>query len=247
MSSARCGRAWWARLVLVLLVLPSAAAAQTVTLSVGDAAVVEGDVAAENVLLRFPLTLSAPPTKQVTVRFTTNSGTATAGIDYMHAANVLVTIPAGNTGGFADVAIIEDLNVEPDETLTVTLGSPTNALIAQSTATGTILNDDELVDVRPDSQGAHTVLAFEGVAPNPLVRGGMARFSLPVETTVRLEVFDIRGRRVARLCDGIFRAGKHAVGWTGASRDGGRLASGVYVARLEALGRVFTSPVTVLH
>ena len=50
---------------------------------------------------------------------------------------------------------------------------------------------------------------------------------------VRLEVFDVAGRRVRVLHDGPAVAGRHAAGWDGRDEAGRRLASGVYFARLS--------------
>ena len=118
-------------LLLAILSVASTATGQVLTISIGDASVLEGDSFLENVVLQFPLTITGGvPTKDVTVRFSTASGTAVANSDFNFANNVLVTIPAGLVSGFANVAIIEDLNVEPDETFTVALGSPGNAISA---------------------------------------------------------------------------------------------------------------------
>ena len=172
--------------VAVVLAPPVArAGAPVVTLSVGDASVVEGDVAAEDVVLQFPLTLSGVTAEAVTVRYTTTQGTATAGVDYVQVTNALVTIPAGETSGFADVSIIEDLIVEPDETFTVTLIAPGNATLGVSTATGTILNDEDSVSisigdaevVEGDSPAEDVVLQF------PLTLSGMSTDDVTVQYT----------------------------------------------------------------
>ena len=130
-------------IVLGILSVSSAAAAQ-VFVSIGDAFVTEGDSAAEGVLVEFPLTLSGdlPTTKDVTVRYSTASGTALTNVDFQFVNNALITIPAGSSSGVASVQVIEDLAVEPDETFTVNLSSPTNALLGAGVATGTILDDD---------------------------------------------------------------------------------------------------------
>ena len=58
------------------------------------------------------------------------------------------------------------------------------------------------------------------------------RFALAHAGTVRLEVFDVAGRRVATLIDGERGAGDHEVAWDGATAAGAARA-GVYFARLE--------------
>jgi len=67
--------------------------------------------------------------------------------------------------------------------------------------------------------------------PNPFNPSTTIRFELPVDTRVRLEVFDMLGRRVAVLADDEYRSGHHSVLF-----DAGSLASGLYVYRLRTTG-----------
>lgn len=71
--------------------------------------------------------------------------------------------------------------------------------------------------------------AFEGVYPNPLGSDGTVGFTLAEPLGVRVTMYDALGREVARLADGSFEAGAHAV-----SLNGRALPSGVYVVRMEA-------------
>ena len=66
------------------------------------------------------------------------------------------------------------------------------------------------------------------------MRAGQAtlRFALEQPTDVRLEVFDVAGRRVATLADGARGTGEHEVAWGGATSTGSP-RSGVYFARLS--------------
>ena len=49
-----------------------------------------------------------------------------------------------------------------------------------------------------------------------------------------IDVFNIRGRRVRTLLQQSLPAGDHAVVWDGTSTDGRAVASGIYLARLQA-------------
>lgn len=109
------------------------------TITIDDVSVSEGNVGTST--LTFTVTLSAPSGQSVSVNYATTAATATAGSDYATATGTL-TIPAGMTTGSIAVTITGDLMAEVDEAFTVTLSSPTNALIASASATGTILNDD---------------------------------------------------------------------------------------------------------
>jgi flagellar hook assembly protein FlgD len=57
---------------------------------------------------------------------------------------------------------------------------------------------------------------------------------------VRLAVFDVQGRRVALLRDGILAAGSHTFNWDGTDDHGRAVARGLYFARLECAGSTRT-------
>jgi len=88
-------------------------------------------------------------------------------------------------------------------------------------------------------EGAAGPLALEPVAPNPT--RGLSRFGivLPEAGKVRLEVLDIGGREVALVADGFEPAGRREFAWEGRSRDG-PVPAGIYVVRLDAMGRTLT-------
>jgi endonuclease/exonuclease/phosphatase family metal-dependent hydrolase len=69
-------------------------------------------------------------------------------------------------------------------------------------------------------------------APNPLVGSSLVRFDLAAGARVRLEVFDLSGRRIATLDDGERAAGHHAVRWNGRGDDGSAADPGLYFVRL---------------
>ena len=108
-------------------------------LSVADATVSEGNSGVKD--LAFTVSLSAAATGPVTVAYVTNNGTATAGSDYTAASGTL-TFAAGETSKVVHVQVSGDTAVEGNETLTLTLASPSGATIADGTAIGTITNDD---------------------------------------------------------------------------------------------------------
>ena len=109
-------------------------------LSVADATVTEGDTGAGNAVFRVTLTPAAGATVQVS--WATSDRTATAGSDY-RAASGRLTFRAGQTSQQITVLVLGDLLSEPDEQFTVTLHSPSNATLADATATGTIRDDDD--------------------------------------------------------------------------------------------------------
>jgi len=74
--------------------------------------------------------------------------------------------------------------------------------------------------------------AHFGVAPNPFRADATVRFTLERPGHARIDLFDVAGRRVARLVDREQGAGAHGV-----AIDGRDLSPGVYFLRLEAGGR----------
>jgi hypothetical protein len=115
--------------------------------NVANVSVVEG--AAGTKLAQFPVTLSGVATTQtITVAYATTDGSATAGSDYTTTSGTL-TFPPGTTSRTIDVPIVGDSSVEPDETFTVTLSSPTTAILGNAQGIGIIQNDDTACSPRP--------------------------------------------------------------------------------------------------
>jgi hypothetical protein len=111
----------------------------SVSLSVGDASVLEGNSGLIGAI--FTVTLSAASTQTVTVNYATAPGTATAGGDYQSSAGVLTFAP-GQTSQTVTVWVVGDTVQELSETFTLNLSSPVNAGLARAQGTGTIIDDD---------------------------------------------------------------------------------------------------------
>jgi hypothetical protein len=90
------------------------------------------------------------------------------------------------------------------------------------------LGEEALSDVFTAAGPVAAGLTLDEAYPNPFNPQARLRFSLPETAPVRLEVFDLMGRRVAVLADGVLPAGAHEV-----SFDGSALASGLYLYRLQ--------------
>jgi hypothetical protein len=79
-----------------------------------------------------------------------------------------------------------------------------------------------------------TMFALHHPEPNPFATATRIRFDLPRPAWVRLEIFDLQGRRVARLADELLPAGAHSRDWQGVRDDAGRVQPGVYMCRFTA-------------
>jgi hypothetical protein len=107
--------------------------------SIGDGAIVEGSTGTRG--LQLAVTLSRPAATDVTVPFTVEAGTATAGVDYTTPSGT-VTIHAGQASGIATVRVRGDATVEPKENFRVRLHDPTGAALGRAVGTGRIIDDD---------------------------------------------------------------------------------------------------------
>jgi chitinase len=116
------------------------------TISVADATVAEGSSGTSDLV--FAVTLSAATSGPVTVNYATGNGTAKAGQDYTAQTGTL-TFAAGETSKVVIVKVTGDTVVEANETLKLTLSSPSGATIKDGVAVGTIVNDDNATPSLP--------------------------------------------------------------------------------------------------
>lgn len=72
--------------------------------------------------------------------------------------------------------------------------------------------------------------------PNPFQSNTVLEYSVAAGGHATLDVFDVRGMRVATLVDKTVSAGVHGVEWNGRDADGSSLPSGVYFGRLTVNG-----------
>lgn len=70
--------------------------------------------------------------------------------------------------------------------------------------------------------------------PNPFNPSTTIKFQLPSPTRVILQVYDILGRPIKTLVDQMQTAGIHSVVWDGTDQQARRVASGIYIYRLQA-------------
>jgi hypothetical protein len=85
-----------------------------------------------------------------------------------------------------------------------------------------------LIAVDPPATPRELSFALRGA--NPIAGSASFGFDLPRTALVQVDVFDVRGRRVARLLNDVMEAGSHEARWTSPG------AAGVYFARLSAMG-----------
>ncbi|NQT34874.1 T9SS type A sorting domain-containing protein [bacterium] len=80
------------------------------------------------------------------------------------------------------------------------------------------------------------LIHLEPAFPNPFNSSTTIKYHLNQPGMVEIVIFDITGREVAKLSEGFRLAGKHTVTWSGKSKSGETIASGVYILRVNSLG-----------
>ncbi|NJO96443.1 MAG: hypothetical protein HC764_10810 [Pleurocapsa sp. CRU_1_2] len=110
-------------------------------ISIDSVTVEEGDTNPVNTV--FTVSLNAPSNLPITVEYSTADGTALAEADgdYL-AVNGTITFNPGEISKNIVVPVLGDLINENDETFTVNLANPTNAIFASNKGTGTIEDND---------------------------------------------------------------------------------------------------------
>ena len=116
--------------------------------SIDDAVVTEGTGGATTASIA--VTLSAVPGQDISIGYSTNTGTADAS-DFTSAMNGTLTFLAqGSSTQFIAVTINPDTVDENDETFSVSLTTPPGVSIVDGTAQATILDDDDAPTVSID-------------------------------------------------------------------------------------------------
>ena len=89
---------------------------------------------------------------------------------------------------------------------------------------------------RPSENSSSTPIAFalHQNQPNPFAAATSISFALPTRSLVRLEVFDLLGRRVSTLADAEFPAGDHRVTWDRRTKEGSLAKPGLYFYAIQA-------------
>jgi predicted acyl esterase len=83
------------------------------------------------------------------------------------------------------------------------------------------------LSVGTDADALPVSVRLEQNYPNPFNPATVIRYSLFVTGSITLKVYDLLGREVAMLVDGVREAGEHAVHW-----DASGVAPGIYLCRL---------------
>jgi len=148
----------------------------------------------------------------------------------------------------------DPLLVDPDHnnwrlspgSLAIDAGDPAAGLDPDGTApdAGPFYFDQNGVGMPPSHPRGTALLPS---VPNPFRGAAMLPFLLAQAGRVRLEVFDLRGRKLATLLDGMREAGPQSARWDGNDDLGRALGAGVYVVKLSGDGLEFARRIVLVR
>ena len=102
----------------------------------------------------------------------------------------------------------------------------------------------------PEAADVDTGVELLGNAPNPFNPQTVISFRIPSSEAgenVKLTILNVRGQVVKTLVAGSPGVGLHSVTWYGDDRSGRKVASGIYLYRLEVGGKVLTRKMLLLR
>jgi len=151
--------------------------------------------------------------------------------------------------GYPAILAIEDFqdftpwyHTELDRVATLELDFFTRFAKAAVGTVATLAGPAWTVGVEPPAPAV-----FIALGPNPTTRGAVLRLSLPAPAEVRLELFDLTGRRLRALGGGVQPAGVSEIHWDGLDATGNVAPAGVVFYRATAGEKVFSGRLIVLR
>ncbi len=136
------------------------------------------------------------------------------------------TINADNTGHFEWAYVTSDSVTGPNITATMTDGAGNTSEFSQPF-------NITAVEEQPEVNIPKTFSLSQNY-PNPFNPETIIRYELPQKTRVVLRIINLLGEEVQTLVDEEQRPGSYSVYWNGTNQSRRRVASGVYLYRLEA-------------
>jgi hypothetical protein len=114
-----------------------------------------------------------------------------------------------------------------------------------SNSASVLRNVGATVSIRPP--GAPSRFALSAPSPNPFHSSARFEIAMSEAAPVQFEIYDLTGRRIKVLEDGVLGAGRQTRFWDGFAADGTQAAVGVYLARFSAPGFERSTKVVVVR
>lgn len=83
--------------------------------------------------------------------------------------------------------------------------------------------------------------------PNPFQNCSVIAYDLPRDGKAKLAVYNLNGQLVRELVSGVLKAGRHQAIWDGRDAKGVKVATGVYLYKLESDGRTISKKSIIIR
>jgi hypothetical protein len=149
--------------------------------------------------------------------------------------------------GAGNLVFVDTLIASGGLGLTLTLRGKIDYLVVisnQGLDINTVADDNGLVknDIGLEKAAGQKPLPLAlSISPTPFNPSCRISLSLPAASHVRLDVYNLAGRHVYTLTDGMLSAGTHEFTWSGTDQAGKAVGTGVYPFRLTAGSKVLTT------
>ncbi len=154
------------------------------------------------------------------------------------------TLAAGEPDDGVYAWTVPDIDCDSARIKVVACDAASNEGADESDADFTIIGCHAGVDESADADGPGAVaIGVTGGMPGGSVAA--IEFALPTAGRMRIDCYDVAGRRVARIAGGVSEKGYHHIDWDLTNEAGGRLQPGVYFLRLESPAGGATTKVVV--
>lgn len=119
-----------------------------------------------------------------------------------------------------------------------------------ATTTDSLFNTSEFCDVNLVVSGLEEIpIRYELSQnyPNPFTNTTTIQYAISKTTHVKLSVFDVSGRLIKVLAEGVHNPSYYNVNWNGKDNSGRKVSQGVYFYRLEAKGYITSKKLIFLR
>jgi outer membrane protein assembly factor BamB len=111
-----------------------------------------------------------------------------------------------------------------------------------------VIGNSDFLDDRLDGYAElPATAALRQNFPNPFNSATTIVFETTRPEVVRLDVFDVTGRRIATLAEGMLPPGRHHIDWDTTDGSGRKVASGIYVYRLQSESGTMSRTMTLVR
>jgi hypothetical protein len=153
---------------------------------------------------------------------------------------------AGTSTGLYSTSILDGTNtqwvLEGSETIgnivvDMITGRPVDGYIAIGThGNGTYSANFETNELSLGKSSIPNEFELAQNYPNPFNPSTQIPFTIKTSGTVIIKVFDLQGREIITLFDGIKQAGSHSISWKGKDQSGNLMPSGTYIYQINSNG-----------